>query len=175
MASSIGTVINTVWSLIFIAPLYIVLSTILCRTLLYVYQLARTKSSFIYRYLGDITWAFPFTVKKEKTIHKLLSQTVFAIICYFVWIECFNWVQPNLDHFNGSGISSSITARSWIHDVFELRRRKISEIKEITSWRNQTGNSLNWTAELMLTQRVIALPCVFTNFIPLTVLNSSKW
>ncbi|KAL4499930.1 hypothetical protein ABPG72_015279 [Tetrahymena utriculariae] len=80
-----GTIINTVWSLVFIAPLYIVLATVLSQAFIFLHQYLKDRSTFIYRNLGDISWAFPFTGQNQfKLTQVLLVAIVLALLSMLI-------------------------------------------------------------------------------------------
>ncbi len=71
--SSLANTLAMLWTLFFLGPLYLILATILSRVMQFLYVYSKNRTTVLYKYLGDISWIFPFNVRAKITALKKIK------------------------------------------------------------------------------------------------------
>ncbi|CAD8069570.1 unnamed protein product [Paramecium primaurelia] len=75
-----------IWLLVFITPLYVFLASIMGKGLQILYQMSINRQSLIYKYVGDVSWLFPFRQNEQefKLVHIILLAVLIGLVSLII-------------------------------------------------------------------------------------------
>ncbi|CAD8176102.1 unnamed protein product [Paramecium octaurelia] len=75
-----------IWLLVFITPLYVFLASVMAKGLQILHQMAINRQSLIYKYLGDVSWLFPFKQNEQefKLVHIVLLAVLIGLVSLII-------------------------------------------------------------------------------------------
>ncbi|CAD8167643.1 unnamed protein product [Paramecium octaurelia] len=75
-----------IWLLVFITPLYVFLASVMAKGLQILYQMSINRQSLIYKYLGDVSWLFPFRQNEQefKLVHIILLAVLIGLVSLII-------------------------------------------------------------------------------------------
>ncbi|CAD8083751.1 unnamed protein product [Paramecium sonneborni] len=75
-----------IWLLVFITPLYVFLGSVMAKGLQIIYQMSINRQSLIQKYVGDISWLFPFKQNEQefKLVHIILLAVLIGLVSLII-------------------------------------------------------------------------------------------
>ncbi|CAK80128.1 unnamed protein product (macronuclear) [Paramecium tetraurelia] len=75
-----------IWLLVFITPLFVFLASVMAKGLQILYQMSINRQSLIYKYLGDVSWLFPFKQNEQefKLVHIVLLAVLIGLVSLII-------------------------------------------------------------------------------------------
>ncbi|CAD8073300.1 unnamed protein product [Paramecium sonneborni] len=75
-----------IWLLVFITPLYVFLASVMAKGLQILFQMSINRQSLIYKYVGDVSWLFPFKQNEQefKLVHIILLAVLIGLVSLII-------------------------------------------------------------------------------------------